>query len=569
MTPNLNKPGHSFLGAMRYYMHDKRPDGETGPHPTTAERVEWTETRNLGAANGPQDAARIMISHAQQADELKQAHGIASSGRKSKAHVHTFSLSWKAGEVDGLDRTEMLRATDAALKFLGADHLQAIIIAHNDTEHPHVHVMVNRVQADGTMWNPSHSKNKFQQWANRYEHENGKIVSPKRAEKWDKIEEARAQHPAAEDRRRYVEALKAEREKQRQARAAEAQQKPADRPDQDATKPRQESDQAKPKSPSPGQILKDRADAQKARHKAEWKAWGDTARRERQAIYRQADTARSATDAAFKEATRADWGAHFKDERDRRRNFDKRERAGFFGIVRNAIDAARIQIRLADSDRAPGLFGQTVRNVFSAKARREGLDAYLSGRGERFRAWMGARRDMARQMTDAQKRAALSEHDRKVQASRDELAARHALEQGQMREAWSQHYAAKAAAPEQRWRRTGPRPYQKPPAADHVATAKHSFSRHAGAPQPAAAPAERTNAMGIRRTWEQLQEDRAIMSGAAPTNTENMQRRDEDAAAAGPTPGESWIAKYRRAAEQRAAGPSAPKPKPRGPRMKF
>lgn len=182
MTPKINKRGYSFLGAMRYYMHDKRPEGETGPHPTTSERVDWTDTRNLYGAAGPHSAARIMIDHAQQADELKRAHGIKNTGTKSKAHVYTFSLSWREDEVDGLDRAEMLRATNAALKFLGADHLQAVIIAHNDTAHPHVHVLLNRVQADGRMWNPSHDMPKFQQWANRYEHENGKIVSPNRAE---------------------------------------------------------------------------------------------------------------------------------------------------------------------------------------------------------------------------------------------------------------------------------------------------------------------------------------------------------------------------------------------------
>lgn len=583
MVPNVSKAGHSFAGAMRYYMHDKRPDGETGPHPSTSERVAWTETRNLAGA-GPHTATRIMIDHAQQADELKRVAGIKATGRKSKAHVYLFSLSWAEGEVDGLDRAEMLRATDEALKFLGADHLQAVIIAHHDTAHPHVHVVLNRVQADGRMWNPSNDFPKFSEWANRYERENGKIVTPARDEKMRQIEEARAE---------------------------QAQQKLADRQEQAAQKPRQESDQAKPKPRSPGQILKERADAQKARHKAEWKAWGDTTRRERQAIYRQADTARRDAELAFKSATKGDWARHFRDERTRVQKFETRERS-LGGIIRNALDAARAQV--ARKPEQTGVLPAAMFNLFSTASRRETFATVAESRAVHMRETMRERKAQALASVDTAKRAALEAHSKRVADGRAALIERQGAESVAMREAWRQHYAQKAAqAPGPSYRRRKaeplrprdprPVPRQTVPTPERLAPAIQSpgreiapafaragawlqgqtvaavsAARHIAAeieqqrpeirpgqiaraaltkaeeavtqiraavetppvkdqspqipstPPRAADPApEREQMARPPRTWDHLQEDRAIMSGAKPTTTENMQRRDADA----------------------------------------
>ena len=62
MVPDIAKKGHSFNGAFAYYLHDKGAD--------TAERVDWTETRNL-MTDDPQAAKQVMIATALQADELK------------------------------------------------------------------------------------------------------------------------------------------------------------------------------------------------------------------------------------------------------------------------------------------------------------------------------------------------------------------------------------------------------------------------------------------------------------------------------------------------------------------
>ena len=64
MVPDIAKKGHSFDGALAYYLHDKGK--------ATAERVGWTLTRNL-MTDDPKTAKGIMIATALQSDELKTA----------------------------------------------------------------------------------------------------------------------------------------------------------------------------------------------------------------------------------------------------------------------------------------------------------------------------------------------------------------------------------------------------------------------------------------------------------------------------------------------------------------
>ena len=174
MVPDIAKKGHSFDGAFAYYLHDKGSD--------TTERVGWTETRNL-MTDAPQVAKRIMIATALQSDELKAQAGIKATGRTSNAHVYAYSLAWHPDEADGLTKDEMLKAVDQSLKELKADHLQAVIVCHTDQKHPHVHVVLNRVdQNDGRMHPFKNDRLQLSKWANDYERERGHIVTPAREE---------------------------------------------------------------------------------------------------------------------------------------------------------------------------------------------------------------------------------------------------------------------------------------------------------------------------------------------------------------------------------------------------
>lgn len=139
MIPKLAAKGSSFKGAAAYYLHDKGA--------STSERVAWTATVNLATEN-PEAAWRIMVATAKDQARLKEQAGIRNTGRKSADVVLAYSLAWHPDEKDGLTREEMLLAAHASIKALGAEHCQALIVAHQDEPHPHVHVILNRVSPE-------------------------------------------------------------------------------------------------------------------------------------------------------------------------------------------------------------------------------------------------------------------------------------------------------------------------------------------------------------------------------------------------------------------------------------
>lgn len=208
MIPNLSPAGRSFKGAFAYHMHDKEQTD-------TAERVGWTASRNL-VTDDARTAERVMIATAKDADRLKDQAGIKSTGRKSASHVQTLSLSWHPGEA--VSREEMERAADSALKELGLQEHQAYLVAHTDRAHPHVHIIVNRVNPqDGRLATLSNSKRILDQWAHTYEADRGQIVTPKRAEKFARREQAAKQY-SPEERRAFMEGKRKERAEQAEKR---------------------------------------------------------------------------------------------------------------------------------------------------------------------------------------------------------------------------------------------------------------------------------------------------------------------------------------------------------------
>jgi hypothetical protein len=178
MVPNT-KHGASFRGAMLYYLHDKRQEGELLR--LTDERVAWTATRNC-AHDEPELAFAEMIATAEDQQRLKVAAGERLSGRPCEEPVMTISLSWHPSEKP--DRAEIERAADSYLRHMGLDEHQAVYLAHNDTEHAHVHIIVNRVHPErGKVHDDAFSKNRSQIWAAEYEREQGRIWCQERVGK--------------------------------------------------------------------------------------------------------------------------------------------------------------------------------------------------------------------------------------------------------------------------------------------------------------------------------------------------------------------------------------------------
>ena len=142
MVTKVSAPGRSFGGVADYCLHDRWVPGQG--HPESAERVEWTETRNVATDQGDR-AARIMAATAEAGPDLKRLAGGAATGRKLEKPVCHYSLSWAKDEKP--DRQEMRRAAQESLKALGMERHQALVVSHRDGQ-PHVHVIANRVDPE-------------------------------------------------------------------------------------------------------------------------------------------------------------------------------------------------------------------------------------------------------------------------------------------------------------------------------------------------------------------------------------------------------------------------------------
>lgn len=407
MVPDVAKAGHSFKGAFAYYLHDKRQEGDTA-HPETAERVAWTQTRNL-MTDDPETARRVMVATAQQADQLKAAAGVKASGRKSTAHVYAYSLAWHPDEAGRLDRAEMMRAAEGSLKALNAEHLQAVIVCHQDQKHPHLHVILNRVDpATGRMFSTSNDRLKLSDWANQYERERGQIVTPKREEK----RQIRAEFAKAQE-------AKAERSPNR--------------------KPRQER-QPRPISSSanPAAMLKEFQEAQKVQHRQQFAALAAGNKAARDRIYSNHGARITEAMGRHKAETKAIWAQHFRQARHQQAGFAQRERE-LGGIVRNALAATAHQ-QATTGLAGKGQLSATFGNVLSSQARRAAFDERQNMTRAELAKRLKSALDTEIQTIKAERGAALSAQRQQFDQARSGLVEKQTAERAKIREAWQQIY---------------------------------------------------------------------------------------------------------------------------------
>ncbi len=460
MVPDVAGKGHSFKGAFAYYLHDKRQDA-ADPHLTTSERVAWTETRNL-VTDGPHTACRIMIATAAQADELKAAAGVKATGRKSNQHAYAYSLAWHPDEAGGLDRAEMCRAVDGSLKALGAEKLQAVIVCHTDQKHPHVHVIVNRVDPEnGKMHGLSNDRRKLSAWAAEYERERGQIVTPKRQEK----------HPEPQPAGRASEGASAPAAARADA-LAQPKPKPA------------------PADKTPAAMLKELGDAQKARHRQEWAKLGADQGVRRKAIYETAGRHIKAAVAQAKTEQRPLWADFFRQQRDEKRRFEERERR-LSGVVRNCIAAAKIQQRHGEPS-ARGFLTAAFVYLTSRDARRETFAFQQDQQRQQQAATLRAQTDARVSQMKAMRDQTLAKSREIMAGERAALIERQNAERAKVREAWRQLDL-------QRGRRPTPVQREKPTMRDFDKAAERLPTAKQPTPQPAqrvSTPAPQPTPMG-------------------------------------------------------------------------
>ena len=166
--------GRSFKGLTAYMGGPK--DG--------AHRAVWSLAMNCGT-DDVQTAAKVMAFTATHAEDIKAAaraegHKIGTARSKSPRPVLHLAISWETGETPTPEQQQ--DAARSLLKALGMEHAQAVAVAHNDTDHAHVHLAVNLVRPDlGTQWSLDDDMGKMSVWADEYSRAHGFIVTPGRA----------------------------------------------------------------------------------------------------------------------------------------------------------------------------------------------------------------------------------------------------------------------------------------------------------------------------------------------------------------------------------------------------
>ncbi len=133
------RTGGSFRGLTHYLLH--------GSAATRAKTPEWVELRNLAS----RDAERAWV----------EMEATASENPRVGKPVFHVVLSPAPG--DELGDGDWKRLADRVLGELGLGEHQVLVALHRDTDHPHLHLAVNRVHpVTGKAWSAWRSKTRLE-----------------------------------------------------------------------------------------------------------------------------------------------------------------------------------------------------------------------------------------------------------------------------------------------------------------------------------------------------------------------------------------------------------------------
>lgn len=167
------------------------------------DRVGWVEKFHLdGVADG--DAGRVMQETADRADDLKRAAGVRRSGRPATTPpVYHYSIKQHPDEPP-LTKAEWLKLIQRINTGLGIpDGHQTLVAFHTDTETPHPHVLINKVNSiTGRRFNIKDDLKKIQAICDDFDRERGLNFTPYRREKNDILRARAASHPDPSKRNR-------------------------------------------------------------------------------------------------------------------------------------------------------------------------------------------------------------------------------------------------------------------------------------------------------------------------------------------------------------------------------
>jgi len=320
MNPVEITQGKSFKGLAAYLLHDERQaEGETI---TTAERVGWVQSFNLGGADGEQ-SWRLMLATANSAGDLKTAAGIK-RGKTPKNVVHHYSLNFNPD--DELTPEIIEAAVRESLAVYGMEHHQALAVEHTDKAHSHVHVMVNLIDPENGMSAAtpvlgddgkkrsklSNSKRRLSSWAQKFERKNGLTITEGRL--------------ANANKRAQGEQVNAKR-KPRNVYDREKRERTTDRR-RDFTR-RQFEDRAK--------LIQEKSARLKDTSAHQWAALKERYQHEKDAIKRSFKPAMRTARALIKEERKDDWRTLFRKQQAERYHFDRDSKSAIHRIWYGAV----------------------------------------------------------------------------------------------------------------------------------------------------------------------------------------------------------------------------------------
>lgn len=412
MVPKLHAKGSSFKGAASYLLHDK----DRAP---SSDRVAWTQTRNL-ASEDPNTAWKIMAATALDQARLKQQAGVKNTGRKSDKHVLHFTLAWHPDQDP--DRDEMMKAANGAIKALGASKHQALIIAHNDEKHPHLHVMINRVSPqDGRHLSSSKEKLKLSKWAQAYEEESGQVLC-----------EQRVTNNLLRSQGHYVRGEKnAPRHIFEQQKAAAAN----DNPHYEAVREGQKSKDAD---------IAGRGRDQAKRHKAQWDELDQSHRQSKAGILHGVKRDMARAGRKILEDYKPKITETLKRQRAEVKTFDALE-ATLFGRAKNAVSGLNLLKRVYGDERG-SLLSRGFAVLTRASARRELIDKAHAKEIRDLKVAQNKETRAERAKIKERGRDSLSDQDKSFTAERSALVFKQGLESASLRSEWRQRRKDRASA---------------------------------------------------------------------------------------------------------------------------
>lgn len=412
MVPKLHAKGRSFRGAAAYLLHDKG-------RAKSADRVAWSETRNL-ATDDPHVAWRIMAATAMDRARLKAKAGVKNTGRKSDDSVLHLTLSWHPDEKPALGRDEMIRAGLGALKALGAEDRQALLVCHNDEPQPHLHLLINRVSADdGKMLPSSKEKLALSRWAEAYEKERGQILCEERVV--NNAARRRGEFVRGEaDTPRHIHELEAKHAHKSGIGEVQKQQRAAD-----------------------GSLARERRQRTERRRKA----WAEIGKRQKETLAavrrrcgREAEQARQAVRSGFK----PEWTSLLRSQQEQVQAFEANEEK-FLGRMSNTLSAIDFRSIMRAGSRGRGL-AQAFDAIASKGARLQALKRVHEKAQRALLARQRAEeRRVVKELRDKRNRE-IAERRAAFIAERSSLVLTHGMEDAAHRNEWPRRSEERRAA---------------------------------------------------------------------------------------------------------------------------